>query len=99
VGASDRRRGPLSEVYGIQQELQAARRCALASELPAAGGALASELPAAWLEDLAVAGDPDECAAKIRALLEAGSDSVGQWLFPRGGELARYAAREVFPCI
>jgi alkanesulfonate monooxygenase SsuD/methylene tetrahydromethanopterin reductase-like flavin-dependent oxidoreductase (luciferase family) len=62
----------LSEMYGIQPHLQ---------EL-IAGGTLAEGMPAAWLDDLAVAGDPDEVAAKIRALLDAGSDSVCLWLFP-----------------
>ncbi len=79
----------LSEVYGIQQELQALL----------AGGTLAQELPAPWLEDLAVAGSPDEAAAKIRALLEAGSDSVCLWLFPldRSEEILELTAREVLP--
>jgi alkanesulfonate monooxygenase SsuD/methylene tetrahydromethanopterin reductase-like flavin-dependent oxidoreductase (luciferase family) len=77
----------LSEVYGIQPQLQ---------ELIAAGD-LARELPAAWVDDLAVAGDPDEAAAKIRALLDAGSDSVCLWLFPldRGEEILELTAREV----
>jgi alkanesulfonate monooxygenase SsuD/methylene tetrahydromethanopterin reductase-like flavin-dependent oxidoreductase (luciferase family) len=81
----------LSEVYGIQPRLQ---------ELLAAG-TLESELPDAWVEDLAVAGDPDEVAAKIRALLEAGSDSVCLWLFPleRADEVLELTAREVFPRI
>jgi 5,10-methylenetetrahydromethanopterin reductase len=81
----------LSEVYGIQPQLQ---------ELIAAGS-LADEMPPAWLDDLAVAGDPDEVAAKIRALLEAGSDSVGLWLFPleRGDEVLELTAREVLPRI
>ena len=79
----------LSEVYGIQQELQAL----------VAGGTLAQELPAAWLEDLAVAGSPDEAAAKIRALLDAGSESVCLWLFPldRSEEILELTAREVLP--
>lgn len=80
----------LSEVYGIQPRLQ---------ELLAAGGgaAFARELPEQWIDDLAIAGDPEECAAKIRAYLDAGADSVGLWLFPleRGPEVAELAAREV----
>jgi alkanesulfonate monooxygenase SsuD/methylene tetrahydromethanopterin reductase-like flavin-dependent oxidoreductase (luciferase family) len=77
----------LSEVYGIQPQLQ---------QLIAAG-TLEQELPAAWLEDLAVAGDPDEAAARIRALLDAGSESVCLWLFPldRGEEILDLTAREV----
>jgi alkanesulfonate monooxygenase SsuD/methylene tetrahydromethanopterin reductase-like flavin-dependent oxidoreductase (luciferase family) len=82
----------LSEVYGVQGELQ---------ELVARGGPelVARELPDAWLEDLAVAGDPDEVAAKVRALLDAGSDAVALWLFPldRGDELLELTAREVLP--
>jgi alkanesulfonate monooxygenase SsuD/methylene tetrahydromethanopterin reductase-like flavin-dependent oxidoreductase (luciferase family) len=79
----------LTEVYGIQPQLQ---------ELLAAGK-LAQELPEPWLEDLAVAGDPDEVAAKIRALLDAGSDSVCLWPFPleQGEELLELTAREVLP--
>jgi 5,10-methylenetetrahydromethanopterin reductase len=81
----------LSDVYGIQPQLQ---------ELLAAG-ALELELPPAWLEDLAVAGDPEEVAAKIRALLEAGSNAVCLWLFPldRGEDQLRLTAREVLPRI
>ena len=79
----------LSEVYGIQPQLQ---------ELLAAG-TIAQEMPPAWLEDLAVAGDPDEVAAKISALLDAGSDSVCLWLFPldRADEVLELTAREVLP--
>jgi alkanesulfonate monooxygenase SsuD/methylene tetrahydromethanopterin reductase-like flavin-dependent oxidoreductase (luciferase family) len=79
----------LSEVYGIQPQLQAL----------VAAGTIEQELPAAWLEDLAVAGTPDEAAAKIRALLEAGSDSVCLWLFPldRSEEILELTAREVLP--
>jgi 5,10-methylenetetrahydromethanopterin reductase len=67
----------LTDAAGITAELKAI--------LAAGGGAeaLARELPAAWLDELAVAGDPDECAEKIRRLLAAGSDSVV--LFPVGG--------------
>lgn len=62
----------LTDVYGIGAELL---------EL-AQGGAqrIARDMPRQWLEDLVIAGDPDECAAKIQALLDAGADSVV--LFP-----------------
>jgi 5,10-methylenetetrahydromethanopterin reductase len=81
----------LSEVYGIQPQLQ---------EL-VASGTVAQEMPAAWLEDLVVAGDPDEAAAKIRALLEAGSDSVCLWLFPLDDleDVLEQTGREVLPRI
>jgi alkanesulfonate monooxygenase SsuD/methylene tetrahydromethanopterin reductase-like flavin-dependent oxidoreductase (luciferase family) len=46
-----------------------------------------------------VAGDPDECAAKIQALIDAGSDSVA--LAPvaadRVNEVLELTAREVLP--
>ena len=79
-------------MYGIQPRLQ---------ELVAAGGAelVAREMPDPWLDDLAVAGDPGEVAAKIAALLDAGSDAVCLWLFPldRGDEILELTAREVLP--
>jgi alkanesulfonate monooxygenase SsuD/methylene tetrahydromethanopterin reductase-like flavin-dependent oxidoreductase (luciferase family) len=82
----------LSEVYGIQVQLQ---------DLVAAGGAdhVAQELPESWLDDLAVAGDPDEVAERIGRLLEAGSDAVCLWLFPleRGEQVLELTAREVLP--
>jgi alkanesulfonate monooxygenase SsuD/methylene tetrahydromethanopterin reductase-like flavin-dependent oxidoreductase (luciferase family) len=82
----------LTQVYGVSGEV---------TDLAARGGAelIARELPDEWIDDLAIAGDPDECAAKLRAFLGAGSDSIGLWLFPtdRGDEIARLTAREVFP--
>jgi alkanesulfonate monooxygenase SsuD/methylene tetrahydromethanopterin reductase-like flavin-dependent oxidoreductase (luciferase family) len=55
-------------------------------------------MPAQWIEDLAVAGEPDECAEKIRRLLDAGSDAVA--LFPLAGDpesAVRTVAAEVLP--
>jgi alkanesulfonate monooxygenase SsuD/methylene tetrahydromethanopterin reductase-like flavin-dependent oxidoreductase (luciferase family) len=82
----------LSQVYGIQEEL-----AELLSTVGAEG--LAKAMPDAWVEDLAVAGDPDECADKLRRLLDAGSDSVGLWLFPAedADRIALLTAREVLP--
>lgn len=82
----------LSRVYGIQDELTA-----LLAEVGPDG--LADALPERWISDLAVAGDPDECVEKLRALLDAGSDSVGLWLFPapEAGRIAELTAREVLP--
>lgn len=85
----------LTDVYGVADELW---------DMNERGGAdaaalIAREMPDRWVEDLVVAGDPDECAAKIQALLDAGSDSV--LLFPtdheRIGEVAELTAREVLP--
>jgi 5,10-methylenetetrahydromethanopterin reductase len=82
----------LSVTYGIREELAA---------LLAEGGVdhLSRNMPDAWVEDLAVAGEPDECAEKLRRLLEAGSDSIGLWLFPApdARRIATLTAREVLP--
>jgi 5,10-methylenetetrahydromethanopterin reductase len=43
-------------------------------------------MPDRWVDDLAVAGDPDECSRKIQTLLDAGSDAVA--LFPTPAENA-----------
>jgi alkanesulfonate monooxygenase SsuD/methylene tetrahydromethanopterin reductase-like flavin-dependent oxidoreductase (luciferase family) len=81
----------MTEVYGIADQVGGA----------ATNGATAVEaaIEDAWVEDLVVAGDPDECVDKIRALLEAGADTVV--LFPSPAERARemleVAAREVLP--
>lgn len=83
--------GPLTDVYGITDELTALQ----------AGGveAIARELPDAWMEDMVIAGDPDECAAKIQRLLDAGSDAVA--LFPAPPEdttrMIDLTASEVLP--
>ena len=57
----------LTDAYGISDELEAM--------LAGGGGAEAveREMPDEWIDDLAVAGEPDECAEKIRRLLDAGS--------------------------
>jgi alkanesulfonate monooxygenase SsuD/methylene tetrahydromethanopterin reductase-like flavin-dependent oxidoreductase (luciferase family) len=85
----------LFEVYGIRPQVE---------DLCARGGAdaaalIASEMPDEWLDDLVIAGEPDECTAKIRALLEAGSDSV--CLYPvapdRAADMVELTAKEVIP--
>jgi alkanesulfonate monooxygenase SsuD/methylene tetrahydromethanopterin reductase-like flavin-dependent oxidoreductase (luciferase family) len=86
--ASDRRNA-LTEAYGIADELEAMGDAE----------ALAREMPDQWIEDLAVAGEPDECAEKIRRLRDAGSDSVV--LFPLAGDdpetTIRTVAADVLP--
>lgn len=84
----------LTQVYGNAEEL---------ADMIERGGpaTVAREMPDAWLDDLVVAGDPDECAEKIRAFVDAGSDSV--ILFPtpteRVQEIVRFSADEVLPKI
>jgi 5,10-methylenetetrahydromethanopterin reductase len=81
----------MTNVYGIADRTR---------EL-AAGGARAVEaaIEEAWVDDLVVAGDPAECTERIRALLDAGADTVV--LFPAPAERARemleLAAAEVLP--
>jgi alkanesulfonate monooxygenase SsuD/methylene tetrahydromethanopterin reductase-like flavin-dependent oxidoreductase (luciferase family) len=60
---------PLTAPYGYNDQL---------AELLSQGGAehVAQEMPEEWVNELAVAGDPDEVAAKIARLLSAGATSV-----------------------
>ena len=84
----------LTDVYGISEELRA---------LLAQGGAehLEREMPQQWVEDLTIAGTPEECAAKIQALRDAGADSVG--LFPTpaasAGRVISLAGERVLPLL
>jgi alkanesulfonate monooxygenase SsuD/methylene tetrahydromethanopterin reductase-like flavin-dependent oxidoreductase (luciferase family) len=82
-------RTALGDVYGLTEQLV---------ELAAGGPERVLEgMPEQWVADLCVAGDPEECAAQIRRLLDAGGDSVV--LFPapaeRAEEIIRLAAAEV----
>ena len=85
-------RNALTDAYGISDELEAM----LESGGPAA---VEREMPARWLDDLAVAGEPDECAEKIRRLLDAGADSVALFPMPSGRseEMIRAGAANVLP--
>jgi alkanesulfonate monooxygenase SsuD/methylene tetrahydromethanopterin reductase-like flavin-dependent oxidoreductase (luciferase family) len=81
----------MTEVYGIKEA---------AIELAKGGPeAVEREMPDEWVEDLVIAGEPDECAEKIRRFLAAGADSVV--LFPVGAERTRemveLAAATVLP--
>jgi 5,10-methylenetetrahydromethanopterin reductase len=81
----------LTDVYGIKEQ---------AIELAKGGPeAVERELPDQWVEDLAIAGEPDECAEKIQRLLDAGADSVALFPVPaeRARELVELAAAEVLP--
>jgi 5,10-methylenetetrahydromethanopterin reductase len=82
-------RSPLTDAYGISDELE--------DMIRRGAGHVAREMPARWLEDLVVAGDPEECAEKIRRLGRAGADSVVLLPTPveRALEVALFAGREV----
>jgi alkanesulfonate monooxygenase SsuD/methylene tetrahydromethanopterin reductase-like flavin-dependent oxidoreductase (luciferase family) len=88
-------RSALTDVYGVGEELwdMYERGGENAAEL------IAREMPDQWIEDLVVAGDPDEVAEKIQALIDAGSDSVA--LAPvaadRAAEVVSLTAAEVLP--
>ncbi|GAB2527964.1 LLM class flavin-dependent oxidoreductase [Nocardia heshunensis] len=72
--------------------LQAESESALVGKSPYAGhiraavaGLAPSEtltVPDAWIGEFAVAGTPGQVRAHLRALLEAGANSLGLWLFP-----------------
>ena len=84
----------LTDIYGNSDEIEA---------LLAKHGAesLAEHMPNRWVEDLTIAGTPEECADKIRAFGEAGADTVA--LFPLPAErvdaLVELTAREVLPIL
>lgn len=84
-------KSPLSDAYGIGDELVELAR----------GGVegVARGLRDEWMNDLAVVGDPDECAAQIRRLLAAGADSVVLYPLPmeRSAEVVRLGGAEVLP--
>ncbi len=87
-------RNALTDVAGISDRLV---------EMAARGGVatVAKEMPEFWVEDLTVSGSPNEVAAKIDALFEAGADSVS--LFPANGvDVARtieLTAERVIPAL
>lgn len=62
---------------------------------------IVAEMPEAWIEDLAIAGTPEECAAKIAAFHAGGADSVA--LFPMStdavDEMVRLTADAVLPLL
>lgn len=84
-------RHSLSEVQGFADEAEA-----LAELDP---DVAISRIPQRWLADLTLAGTPDECVAKIRALADAGADAV-VLCFPTDRSLPEQialAGREVLP--
>jgi len=67
-------RNPMTEAHGIADEAEAL--AALPFEEAVA------KIPDAWIDELAVVGTPSDCAARIRALAEAGATSVAFCLVP-----------------
>jgi alkanesulfonate monooxygenase SsuD/methylene tetrahydromethanopterin reductase-like flavin-dependent oxidoreductase (luciferase family) len=83
-----------SDAYGISDEL-----LQMIGERGLDG--LEDAIPDRWVDDLSVAGDPDECVEKIRRYREAGADSVVLCLPPSDESDARMrlAAAEILPKI
>lgn len=65
----------------------------------AAGEPLAVE--DAWIDEFAVAGNPDQVGARLTALIAAGAGAIGLWLFPPGRlhHQLRQLAGEVLPTL
>ena len=82
----------LTQVYGNRDELL---------DMATRGGAAVVErdMPDLWVDDLAIAGDPEECAEKLKRFLDAGADSVVLFPLPteRADEIIRLAAAEILP--
>lgn len=89
--------------------LQAESRSALVSRSRYAGEVRAAvdavepggplDVPDHWIDEFAAAGTPADVAERLRALLDAGADSLGLWLFPPDRlteQLGRFAG-EVLP--
>lgn len=87
-------RGPLTDAYGIGDEL-----ARLVEDAGADPAQVAAVLPDEWFEDLVIAGDPAECAAKIKRLLDAGSTTVAVFPTPpeHSREIVELLGAEVLP--
>ncbi len=104
--ARDEIRGPLSFYLGADGPNAITRAEGISEEVAALldkGGRdlLASNMPQEWLNRLAVAGTPADCADQIASLYAAGADSVA--LFPvaygRVEEIGRITAQQVMPLL
>jgi 5,10-methylenetetrahydromethanopterin reductase len=87
----------LTDVYGIGDELMDMYQRG-AAEAPSM---ITQEMPESWIDDLCVAGTPDQVAEKIQALIDAGSDSVCLCPIPpeRSEEMLELTARRVLPAV
>jgi alkanesulfonate monooxygenase SsuD/methylene tetrahydromethanopterin reductase-like flavin-dependent oxidoreductase (luciferase family) len=87
-------RGPLTDAYGISDEL-----ARIVEQTGANPAKVDDALPHEWLEDLVVAGDPFDCAAKLERLLDAGSTTVAVFPTPpeRSKEIIEILGGRVLP--
>jgi 5,10-methylenetetrahydromethanopterin reductase len=84
----------MTDVEGISGQL---------SDILERGGqdALVAEMPDAWVEDLAIVGTPEECAARIKSYHQAGVDSVALFPMPsdRVDSIVRLTTERVLPLL
>ena len=84
----------LTDVYGISEPLR---------ELIDKGGyqAVHDQMPDQWLEDLAIAGSPEEVATKIEGFYEIGADCVALFPMPSNqvDHLVQLTADQVLPLL
>ena len=87
-------RGPLTDACGISDELSA-----LVEQADGDPQRVAEAMPDAWLDELVIAGDADECASQIQRLLDAGSTSVAVFPTPpdQSDEILEYLGQHVLP--
>jgi len=84
----------LTDIYGISDQLRG---------LIDRGGyeAVRQGMPGQWIEDLTIAGSPEEVAAKIKGFYEIGADSVA--LFPMPSDqvdrMVQLTAEQVLPLL
>lgn len=67
-------RNPITEVQGIADEAEALAARGLETAIP--------EIPDAWIDALTICGTPQQCAARIAELTEAGADAIALVLPP-----------------
>jgi alkanesulfonate monooxygenase SsuD/methylene tetrahydromethanopterin reductase-like flavin-dependent oxidoreductase (luciferase family) len=84
----------LTDVHGTSDQLK---------EILDRGGheALLREMPESWIDDLTIAGTPEDCALKIRSYFEAGADSVALFPMPsdRVDDQVRLTGEAVLPLL
>lgn len=85
--------GPVVRAYGITEELTK-----LAADGPER---VERDMPDQWVEDLAIAGTPAECAAKIERLFDAGATEVGLLPAPasEATSIIEMAGEQVLPLL
>ncbi|MAG71203.1 MAG: 5,10-methylene tetrahydromethanopterin reductase [Acidobacteria bacterium] len=103
--ARDAVRGPLGfyKSHGTNALTDVYGNSAQVKELLAEYGteSLAEHMPNQWIEDLTIAGTPEECAEKIRAFGEAGADTVALFPLPTENidDIIALTAREMLPIL